>query len=504
MPSFYMEGGRMIKASVLLPRIHDVVDNILTVYEQGANWGAWNGSAFRLDCIIFVKCMTYWDWYPPEKNKAHGGATYNPNFDWTEINILNHCSNRGYDNFLKARPCAYLYMDGHGGYKIDEFTRNGKTYNVAECTWASAWGTPAKCVYSYVDNNGYRYSYKGGIPNGRWTAHGELYGVEYDIENGEKVDPVTPEITTDVVQKGSKGEHVLILQKTLKAIGCYTGDLDGEAGNYTVKGIKAYQGARGLDVDGSCGPKSWATLEEKDGATLAKYMPVIVKGSKGFYVTKLQQTLKDLGYYKGDVDGEAGNYTDAGIRAFQKAKGLDVDGSFGPASWTALFAAKHGEADDGVATGTALTKAQADSMFKTMATPTYAQVESAANAMGMDDDAVVALLGWVEGEGYWADSIGDPYFAYLSACVVINNIIEGEYGKTGKDAIKKIASWGGYYSESKQRSRASNASKGTLKATYMALKHLQKGIHCCYGPGYKPANCFYDPHFKSDDWIYVF
>ena len=41
----------------LVKQIHDVIDNIPTTYEQGSGWGAWNGWAYRLDCIIFVKCM---------------------------------------------------------------------------------------------------------------------------------------------------------------------------------------------------------------------------------------------------------------------------------------------------------------------------------------------------------------------------------------------------------------------------------------------------------------
>ena len=169
-----------IDSTTLVKEIHDVVDNIPTVYEQGPEWGAWNGKAYRLDCIIFVKCMTYWGWYKPNKTDDHGGAIYNNAYDWTEIGILNHCRNVGYGKFLSAKEGAYLYMDGHGGFKIDEFTKNGKTYNAAECTWGAAWGTPAKCVYSYVDDYGGRYNYKGGIQSGRWEAHGELQGVSYD------------------------------------------------------------------------------------------------------------------------------------------------------------------------------------------------------------------------------------------------------------------------------------------------------------------------------------
>lgn len=257
----------MIKASELLKQIHDVVDNIPTVYEQGAQWGAWNGSAFRLDCIIFVKCMVYWDWYYPSKTAAHGGAQYDPSYDWTEINILNHCKNVAYDGFLAAKPCEYLYMDGHGGFKIDEFTRNGKTYNAAECTWAAAWGTPAKCVYSYVGDDGSRYNYKGGIRNGSWTAHGELYGVDYSGEIMPEPEPA--EVTIPVnkfvyllptIQKGDTGSAVKILQNCLAVLGYYTDAVDGSAGPNTSKAIKAYQTDAGLSSDGVFGLKSWTKL----------------------------------------------------------------------------------------------------------------------------------------------------------------------------------------------------------------------------------------------------
>lgn len=262
------KGKSMIKASKLLTQIHDVVDNIPTVYEQGSQWGGWNGSAFRQDCIIWVKCMVYWDWYYPEKDKAHGGATYNPNYDWTEPQILNHCSNVKYNSFLSAKPCEFLYMDGHGGFKIDEFTRDGKTYNAAECTWASAWGTPAKCVYSYVADDGARYNYKGGIRNGTWEAHGELFGVEYDeIKPAPEPEPKGTKISMDKfisflpwIRQGDTGEIVELLQNCLKELGYYTDTIDGSAGPNTAKAMKAFQSAAGLYPDAIFGIKSWTKL----------------------------------------------------------------------------------------------------------------------------------------------------------------------------------------------------------------------------------------------------
>ena len=70
---------------------------------------------------------------------------------------------------------------------------------------------------------------------------------------------------------------------------------------------------------------------------IAKNLPVIRKGSKGNMIKALQTIMKKYGWYAGDIDGSAGQLTDKGIRLLQEALGVDVDGSFGPKSWTALL-----------------------------------------------------------------------------------------------------------------------------------------------------------------------
>lgn len=63
-----------------------------------------------------------------------------------------------------------------------------------------------------------------------------------------------------LVKNGSKGTFVYILQGVLCANGYYSGELDGNAGSITVAGIKAYQKANGLTVDGECGANTWYSL----------------------------------------------------------------------------------------------------------------------------------------------------------------------------------------------------------------------------------------------------
>lgn len=79
-----------------------------------------------------------------------------------------------------------------------------------------------------------------------------------NTNNKEEIDVTTKDIPT--LKRGSKGETVKALQRLLKSMGYYSMDIDGSAGEGTVRAIRAYQSAKGLGVDGSCGPKTWAKL----------------------------------------------------------------------------------------------------------------------------------------------------------------------------------------------------------------------------------------------------
>lgn len=57
---------------------------------------------------------------------------------------------------------------------------------------------------------------------------------------------------------------------------------------------------------------------------------------KGEDVKKLQWALSKQGYDCGPVDGDFGTKTDLSLRAFQKAKGLDIDGVCGVNTWNEL------------------------------------------------------------------------------------------------------------------------------------------------------------------------
>lgn len=61
------------------------------------------------------------------------------------------------------------------------------------------------------------------------------------------------------------------------------------------------------------------------------------EGMGGEEVRTVQRILKMLNYATGSVDGDFGPLTDAAVRAFQRHKGLDVDGIVGPDTWGRLL-----------------------------------------------------------------------------------------------------------------------------------------------------------------------
>jgi peptidoglycan hydrolase-like protein with peptidoglycan-binding domain len=72
--------------------------------------------------------------------------------------------------------------------------------------------------------------------------------------------------------------------------------------------------------------------------------PILRRNARGDSVTNLQRLLADAGYNPGPLDGAFGGGTEAAVRVFQAAQGLDADGVVGPATWRLLEAATSGSA----------------------------------------------------------------------------------------------------------------------------------------------------------------
>ena len=78
-------------------------------------------------------------------------------------------------------------------------------------------------------------------------------------------------------------------------------------------------------------PVAFAKTVTNETNKIAVCMATTVSENKA-----IQQKLKELGYYKGSIDGVYGQGTRSAVIAFQKANGLSADGIVGPKTASAL------------------------------------------------------------------------------------------------------------------------------------------------------------------------
>ena len=152
-----------------------------------------------------------------------------------------------------------------------------------------------------------------------------------------------------MIREKSKGEPVTKLQTRLKELGYYKGELTGVCDEDTVAAIKLFEGKHGLVADGEM---SAADQQVLYGATAMEASVVVTPsptptvkpptktlrpGDKDDEVKLLQQRLKDLGYYTGNITGVYNTATTEAVKAFQKKSSLEQDGILGPITRTVLY-----------------------------------------------------------------------------------------------------------------------------------------------------------------------
>ncbi len=160
-----------------------------------------------------------------------------------------------------------------------------------------------------------------------------------------------PPVAGALIRSGATGEVVTKMQTRLKELGYYTGELNGVCDEDTVAAVKMFEGKHGLNADGEMDATDQAILygatamgasvvvTPTPAPTLAPPTKTLRNGDKGDEVKSLQQRLKDLGYYTGNVTGTFSDATTKALKAFQKKSKLEEDGVLGPISRTVLYGA---------------------------------------------------------------------------------------------------------------------------------------------------------------------
>jgi peptidoglycan hydrolase-like protein with peptidoglycan-binding domain len=147
---------------------------------------------------------------------------------------------------------------------------------------------------------------------------------------------------------GASGADVRDLQTVLVGAGHLTAaDVDGEFGKDTKAAVIKLQAALRVTADGIVGPVTHAAIDsllrflaaaagEDRPRPRREDLPLLRRDATGDVVKLAQTRLRSHGFDPGPIDGVFGADTERAVRAFQAARGLEVDGEVGPFTWGAL------------------------------------------------------------------------------------------------------------------------------------------------------------------------
>ena len=229
------------------------------------------------------------------------------------------------------------------------------------------------------------------------------------------------------LKEGNVGDPVVRLQKALASLGYYDGEASGTFDTATKKAVKAFQKKNGLKDDGVAGLETLQLLYS-DAALAVDQTPApsptptptavpdftipsgkVKLNTEGDDAKLVQKRLKDLGYYKGRVDGRFGSASVKALKSFQETNGLAPDGVAGETTYQLLFSW------GALAVGTTATPVP--TAEATPEAPTVGYVVYTTLRAGMSGDAVKLLQEALINLGYLAGPSDGTYGRTTAAAV---------------------------------------------------------------------------------------
>ena len=159
---------------------------------------------------------------------------------------------------------------------------------------------------------------------------------------------------------------------------------------------RVYQREAAITPTPSITPRTVRITEDPALPTSTPTPCILQKNSIGIEVKQLQQRLKDLGYYSGDVDGQYGTGTQTAVTAFQAQHGLKADGVAGEQTLAILYS---------------------ESAQTFVPTPTPSAMPAMLSS-GSSGDEVKALQSRLQQLGFYS------------------GVLDGDYGKGTRAAVK--------------------------------------------------------------------
>ena len=222
--------------------------------------------------------------------------------------------------------------------------------------------------------------YFSGTPDGKYGDDTKAAVRKFQEDNKNRGLEITGDADVDTqvllasakfrgLRYGSSGEDVKDLQIRLTALGYYKGMISGDYLEGTQNGIRRFQKNNGLESTGEADPltqetiyssaavgnydveeptatpfsdDSWYLVDETDTGVPMPAAPVLFekelkRDSRGDAVKKLQERIKQLGYFDGSITGNYQDKTISAIKKIQKQNGMKVTGRTDEETWNLIF-----------------------------------------------------------------------------------------------------------------------------------------------------------------------
>ena len=149
-------------------------------------------------------------------------------------------------------------------------------------------------------------------------------------------------LPNNVLKEGDTGDNVIIIQDKLKILDYYQGSITGSFGPETTASVMGFQKDTKIPVTGIVDQNTLRDLYKETEKFIITPPSVINRptlrlGDQGNDVSDLQELLKQLMFYNGEVNGNFDNATNVAVRTFQTNNKLTSNGIVDQNTWSALI-----------------------------------------------------------------------------------------------------------------------------------------------------------------------
>lgn len=141
---------------------------------------------------------------------------------------------------------------------------------------------------------------------------------------------------------GSNGAGVSSNQRCLKRLGYFNGPVSGKFASLTQSAVIKFQQANRIPADGVVGISTQRALQRAcqsrtSSRNTSSAYPVLSQGKTGAAVTRVQQRLRQLGYFNANPTGNFGQITKEAVIRFQRNYRIAANGIVNRQTWNALL-----------------------------------------------------------------------------------------------------------------------------------------------------------------------